>query len=314
VLRATADVEWSHSILFGPGMIGDFHAGFAALGYVIGQDPTYEQQVVRLVPQVSAGLRWPLTRIVPGGSDLLEPVIQAAWSDVYGPAVPNEDSRPAEFDGGNLLALSRFSGGDAEETGFRIAAGVNWRHDFASVYTIGASVGRIFRIDVNPDVSDASGLNVRQSDWLFAFQAQSAAGLALNSRLLLDPSGEVTKASAALDWSTQRYDIAASYDWVIADLGENRPDPLAEIAFDTTWRINDFWSTSLDARFDPRDEQARNASVGLTYQNECITVDLAIERRFTASTSADATTDVNLRVALGGFGEKAGPARRVCGR
>ena len=57
------------------------------------------------------------------------------------------------------------------------------------------------------------------------------------------------------------------------------------------------------------------AGLGLAYQNECITVDVSLSRRFTSSTSVEPTTDFSLSVGLLGFGNgtQAGPAR-VCRR
>ncbi|MEO8529798.1 MAG: LPS assembly protein LptD [Deltaproteobacteria bacterium] len=314
VLRAKADVSWGNSYVFSNGMVGEALLGGKALGYLIGQDSTYAQQSLLVVPYASASLRWPLTRKSNGGHSLLEPVVQVSWSDKLGADVPNEDSVLAEFDEGNLLAISRFPGDDANSTGFRIATGVNWSQDYAGGWTLAASAGRLFRVDLPSDFTDASGLQSKHSDWLFWARAGHDDGLAVSSRLLFDPNFAVTKASAAVDWNTTKLDLATQYDWVIADAGENRPDPLSEISFDSDWRITDSWTTSATMRFDPRDTDVRNASLGVKYQNECVTVDLSISRRFTASTSVDPTTDVNLRVALGGFGEKAGPTRRVCGR
>jgi LPS-assembly protein len=312
MLRAKLDVNWGDSLLLGNGMLVDVSLGGKALGYLIGQDSTYQNQSLRLVPYASASLRWPLTRQGADGNDLLEPVLQVSWSDVHGPDVPNEDSTQTEFDEGNLLSLSRFPGDDAVETGFRTAIGVNWSRDFAGGWTLGVNAGRLFRINLPSEFSNASGLQDKHSDWLFAVQASSPDGLAVNSRFLVDPGFSVTKASMGIDWTTERFNLSGSYDWVIADLAENRPDPLAEITFDSDWKITDTWSTTLDMRYDPRDENVRNAGIGVQFQNECVTVDLSLSRRFTSSTSVDPTTDVNLRVALGGFGEKARASQRVC--
>jgi len=314
VLRTKAEVSWGNSYVFANGVVGESLVGGKALGYLIGQDSTYDQQSLRFIPYASASLRWPLTRQNAAGGSLIEPVLQMSWSDISGPDVPNEDSTLSEFDEGNLLALSRFPGDDAAETGLRLATGVNWTQDYQSGWALSASAGRLFRIDLPSDFTSASGLKDKHSDWLFSVRAGNDDGLAVSSRFLVNPNLSVTKASATIDWTTTRVDLSTQYDWVIADPAENRPDPLSEISFDSDWRITEAWTASANMRFDPRDNDVRNASLGVMYQNECITVDLSLSRRFTSSTSVDPTTDVNLRVALGGFGEKAGPTKRVCGR
>ena len=64
-------------------------------------------------------------------------------------------------------------------------------------------------------------------------------------------------------------------------------------------------------------DRAQRADLGLTYRNECVSVDLSVSRRFTASDNLRADTDVGLSVRLGGFGRQrdTGPgtvARRSC--
>ena len=314
VLRAKSEVIWSARRVFDLGLVADAKLGAKGLFYLIGEDTTYDNQIINVAPAATVSLRWPLMKRTAGGTSLIEPVLQVGWSDVYGKTVPNEDSTVAEFDEGNLLALSRFPGDDRTETGVRTAIGINWAHDFASGWTFGASAGRLFRFEAQSDFTDASGLEDIHSDWLFSVRATNPDGLSFNSRFLVAPNTTITKATASLDWSNRRFDLSAGYNWAIADLGENRPDPLSEVTFDGDWYVSEGWTASAEFRYDPRESDVRNATLGVTYQNECITVDFGVSRRFTASTSVDPTTDVNLRVALGGFGEKAGPARRVCGR
>ena len=56
----------------------------------------------------------------------------------------------------------------------------------------------------------------------------------------------------------------------------------------------------------------------MTYQNECIAVEMAASRRFTDTEEVDPETDFDLAIRLGGFGQKTGGkgtvARRACMR
>ena len=69
-------------------------------------------------------------------------------------------------------------------------------------------------------------------------------------------------------------------------------------------------------RYDFVANRAQYAELGLTYRNECITIDMGVQRRFSASDTLEPQTDFDLSVRLGGFGrQKDGPgtvARRSC--
>ena len=83
----------------------------------------------------------------------------------------------------------------------------------------------------------------------------------------------------------------------------------------TSYQLTDNWTGRIASRYDFEAERAAKAGLGLTFRNECLLVDLSLSRRFTSSTSVQATTDIGLSVELLGFGGKsrAGPARACRG-
>jgi LPS-assembly protein len=72
------------------------------------------------------------------------------------------------------------------------------------------------------------------------------------------------------------------------------------------------WTGRANIKHDFVNDRASNAGLGMEFRNECLLVDLSLSRRFTSSTSVDATTEFTLAVDLLGFGGAAapGPARR----
>ena len=82
------------------------------------------------------------------------------------------------------------------------------------------------------------------------------------------------------------------------------------------WQITDGWWASAETRYDFTANSAQKAELGLQYRNECVTVEMSVERRFTSSDEVNAETSFDLGIRLGGFGQqKAGPgtvARRAC--
>jgi LPS-assembly protein len=313
VFRAGIEASWGRTFLLRPGIETLVEGRLTANSYFIGQDSTFDGQPSQVTPAVGITMRWPFARTgAQGATTLLEPVAQVVWSDTYGGLVPNEDSALVEFDEGNLVALSRFPGHDRVERGFRAALGLNWtRHDPGG-WSVGATVGRVFRAEPATGFTDASGLAGLQSDWLTAVQIKTAGGLALANRTLFNDSFLVTKSETRLSWIGPRLNIGASHGWILAEPAEGRPDRINELTLDTGYAFSDRWSGSAALRYDFDVLRTQSAGIGLAYRNECLAVDLSLSRRFTSSTSVAPTTDVGLKVSLNGFGRDGRDFRRTC--
>ncbi len=317
--RATAEADWRRNWSFDNGVLAGVMTQVAADYYVIRQDSTYPGGTGRLTPTLAAELRWPLLRTDPGGvAHVIEPMVQIARGPRSLRRVPNEDSVLVEFDESNLFALNRFPGTDRREIGLRANVGVSYtRHDPAG-WSMGATVGRVYRrTDVNA-FTDSTGLDGSRSDWLAAVHLNMAAGLRLSNRTLIDDTGSATRSETQIAWATNRLDLATGYIWLEPDSDPdvNRNFSTSEWAVDASYRLTDNWTGRAAGRFDFNADRATSAALGLSYVNECITVDLSLSRRFTSSTSVRPVTDFGLSVDLAGFGRGDGsrPPRRSCAR
>ena len=312
--HAGAALRWSRSETFGPGLVGRIGAELAADCWAVGQDSTAPPSGAQFTPTIEAELRWPWVRSGRDGAALmLEPVVHLAYSRAHGSAGPNEDSTLAELDEGNLFAMSRFAGEDRRETGLRGAFGLTWsRHD-PDGWSLRLAAGRVLRATDPEQFSAASGLDGTSSDWLLAAQLKLDSRLSLTTRALLDPAApDLTKTDTMLSWRGERLRLASTYSYVIADPAETRPDLTSQLTLDAGLRLGGNWEGSLQYRYDFAAARATRAAIGLNYTNECITVDLSLARRFTASTTVAPTTDVGLTVSLFGFGPNRGTAPRSC--
>ncbi len=258
-------------------------------------------------------LRWPLARSSARGvTELLQPMLQLAWSDSSGTLPPDEDSALVDFDAGNLLSLNRYPGHDRQEQGLRAALGFGWNRYDPSGWSLGVTVGRIFRLQPARDFTAASGLGGKQSDWLAAFTLAFGSHLSLASRTLIGDSFDITKSETRLDWVSDRVTLGATYVWIVADVAEGRDVATHEVTFDTDYRFARQWTASAGMRYDIQADRAASAGLGLAFRNECITLDLSLSRRFTSSTSVTPTTDVGLKVSLNGFGRDGRDDRGTC--
>jgi LPS-assembly protein len=315
VLRAGVDAGWQRREIVGPGIEALVEGRLRANAYFVGQDSTYDPSPTQVIPAVAATLRWPWARQGAGGSRLqVEPVVQVAWSDVWGPEVPNEDSTLVEFDQGNLLALSRFPGHDRHETGLRGALGVTFTRDDPDGWSLGLTLAQVVRAEAEPAFTGASGLGGPVSDWLVAAGMRTAGGLSVSSRAQITRGASVNKAETRLAWTGDRLALAATHVWIVPEPDEGRPDRTSELSVDTEWAFRTNWSASAAMRYDFEATRTQSAAVGLVWQNECVAVDLSLSRRFTSSTSVRPTTDMGLKVSLNGFGRDGREFRGTCAR
>lgn len=310
--RLSARVDWRKSFLLPVGIEATILGDFTADAYNISEDATYEGSSTRTHGNAGVELRWPLFKAEAGGAvQVIEPVAQAIWSSSDDEELPNEDSVLVEFDEGNLFSLDRFPGSDAVERGPRVNLGVTWtRHDPAG-WSMGVTVGRVFREADLGQFGPASGLDGRTSDWLAAVNFDLADGMTLTARAVVDDDLSLTKGEARMVYRGERTSMAGSVIWSLADPLENRPIPTQEVAFDARRKLDPNWTAKVSGRYDFVADQGSVAGLGLEFLNECVRLDVSLSRRFTSSTSVTPTTDFNLSLDLVGFGGSGtgGPAR-----
>nr|WP_245510754.1 LPS assembly protein LptD [Antarcticimicrobium sediminis] len=317
VTRTTVEAQWRRNWIFNSGLRADWLMGVSADWFKIGDDTTYPDTISRSTPEAALSLRYPMTRSGAGGvTHFLEPLVQLGWSDVNGDAAPIDESRFVEFDQGNLLSLSRFPSSDTREDGTALAVGMNWARYATSGWQASATVGQVFRGLADPNFSTTSGLSGTTSDFLLAGQLLIGQGLSLTGRGLLDNSFNISKAELRGNWSNKRTSLSGSYLWLGIDAAEARTAEVSEFWFDGSYQVNPNWTASANLRYDIADDTASSAGVGLIYQNECVTVDLSIDRDYTSSTSVEPSTDFGFTITLSGFAVESGTVkyRRSCGK
>lgn len=315
--RVGVSAEWRGQARLANGMVGSVAAGLSGRIYNVDQDSRFAPQESQVTPRLMAELRWPFQKTAAGGAQhLLEPVVQLVWSDPQGGAVPNEDSLLVEFDEGNLYAFSRFPGEDRVESGLRANLGLTWTRLDPGGWSLGVTAGRVIRAEDTSQFAPGTGLAGASSDWLLAGRLRMGDRLALAGRALFDDDLSFAKAETRLDWQGGRSAVSASYLWLTAEPQENRPLDSNELSLDASYRFTDGWTGRFGGRFDLNSQTAARAGLGLSYETECISVDLSLSRRYTSSTSVSPTTDFGLQVSLAGIGSGrtgAAPARACRG-
>ncbi|WP_114965235.1 LPS-assembly protein LptD [Alkalilacustris brevis] len=309
--RASLRADWRRDWVLPGGVLA------AALGevqvdrFAIRQDDDFPSGITRTTPAAALELRWPWVGASAGGArHVIEPVAQLVWAPRRRHKVPNEVSRLAEFDEASLFALHRYPGFDARESGNRANLGVSWTRFDPAGWSLGATVGRILRPRGPRQFSDLSGLDGRRSDWLAAVQFESAQGLSLLARAVIEPDGALRKNELRVGLSREGLDLTSSLTHLTADPDENRNSRSTEWNLDAAWQVTPNWTALADWRYDIDARQAARIGLGAQFRNECLLVDVSLSRRFASSTSVSARTDFGLSVDLLGFGSQpSGPAR-----
>ncbi|SLN11157.1 LPS-assembly protein LptD precursor [Pseudoruegeria aquimaris] len=302
--RASLQMDWQRTWDLNNGMLVKAIGAANADYYLVNQDSSYDEAQLHLTPTAGVELRWPFMKSESSGVvHSLEPVAQLLWTDTSAADVPNEVSTRVEFDEGNLFSLSRFPGFDRYERGFRANIGANWTRYDPDGWTLGVTVGKIFRdTDVN-GFSTGSGLSGTESDWLAAASVTFPNNLSLINRALFNSAFEFTKNETRVSWVNDDVLLSSSYVWMVEDASQSRFDDTSEWTMDAEYRFARNWIGKVDWRYDFVEGSAARAGVGLEYVNECISVDLSLSRRFTSSSNVDPSTSVGLQVTLLGFGE-----------
>ena len=310
--RISARIDWRRSFILPMGIEATVLGEASADAYTVAQDSLYEGKTTRTHGNAGVELRWPWVKVgKTGATHVIEPVAQVIWASSDAETLPNEDSVLVEFDESSLFALDRFPGSDAVERGPRANLGLTWTRYDPAGWSMGVTLGRVFREADLGQFGPGSGLDGSTSDWLAAVNFDLADGIALTARAVFDDDLTLTKGEARVAYSGPSTALASSLIWAVADPTENRPDPTQELTFDARQKLTPNWTAKLSGRYDFVADRGTVAGMGVEFLNECVRLDVSLSRRFTSSTSVSPTTDFGLSLDLVGFGSgvTGGPAR-----
>jgi len=270
--------------------------------FVIDQDDAYNRQNTTTTHSSALTLRWPLIGRSKTGAHFVEPIYQIARvrmsKDI---AVPAEESTHAEFDQGNLLALSRFPAPDRVETGQRRAVGVNYNYRGMTGYELGLSLGQIEWETQPSDFSQTSGLAGVKSDLLLAAQVETPIGLNFYARTLLDDQGKAGKSEVISKFNFKKYSVDGRYSFFTADSDEQRNDDIAEWTLNQSYKVGENWQLSNSLRYDLQADSLARAGIGVKWDGQCSSVVFSADRRFTDLGTSPPQTTYGFSIALKGF-------------
>ncbi len=264
------------------------------------------------------------------------------------PNIPNEDSVSFEYDETNLFSINRFSGYDLAEGGARANVGIRGTLDLASDRSASLLVGRTFRTQPDLVFTPQSGLQGTSSDWITAASVTPMAGLTVFNKARLDGNNwKVKREEAGANFGFGRLSASVRYvyeeqglvqvDCTVGQLtlGSNGaalcPSPFdgslvaegssvvgrVENADITgSWFFTKHWGVTANATHDFVGFETNNkfkpvwpvAQLGLTYQDECMRLDLIYTHDETYSATIGPSNSIGFRLTLTTLGGTLGPA------
>ncbi|WP_116556721.1 LPS-assembly protein LptD [Pararhodobacter oceanensis] len=303
---AHAQLEWRRSEVLPGGVLATGALQTRIDHLRVKDDSAYPVPFNRSVAQAMIELRWPLAMTTAGGArHVIEPIVQVIESRNRGILGPNDDNRMPELDGGNLFALSRYSGRDAPDSGSRVNAGINWSRYDAAGWSSEFLLGRVWRRNAYAAFPHVQPLGIQRSDWLLAGRLRHGEGYSLAFQLLVDDASTISRAETNMAWSGRATTISTSYLYMPASAFEARPNTLSEWSVDVSRRFDSGWASSVGWEYDMASGEFAAARAGLEFSNACLMVDLSFARRFVTSTNPTASTRYELSVELLGIGGRA---------
>ena len=246
-------------------------------------------------------VRLPLISNTAKTSQLLEPIAQVAWGKRKDAIVYIDESLNTEFDMGNLLSISRFSTSDQFETGYHGAYGLRYKYQTLKNIQGGLALGRVLRLNEQRSFTSSSGLRNKKSDIFLAAELTLPYESYVSFQGLLSNKFEAKKAdfNAGFDYEPIYFDT--KYSYLQSDNREYRLDPIEEWTMIASYEINNNWQLNSNLRYDETESHLAMLGAGLSYENQCVLINLEMDRRYSLEGTSPPTTNFSFAISLKGF-------------
>jgi LPS-assembly protein len=321
--RATAQADWQRTFTLRNGLrVVPFLDGRIDLYDVAGQNLTPSgATVTRGYGVVGATVSYPVVKVTPAATWILEPIAQVAISPNYttDPRIPNEDSIDFQFDETNLFQANRSPGFDLVEGGQSITVGGRATVTLPDGRNGSFILGRRFAESRDTSIPGRTGLRLADSDYVFYADATAFKNVWAFSRLrLASNAGRIDVLEIGLRAVTPRLSgyvsyveeaRSPSYLPVVAPSTSPSPPQNVQVPGDAKVKSLDIhgeayvtrnWGLTGYAIVD--DGQFRRQDIGVVYRDDCIRVEVLYRHDETFNGTLGPSTSVVLRLSLATFG------------
>lgn len=318
--RASLTLNWNRPFV---GQLGDLwaltlHIDSAAYNATnFNQQPNFgthsNVDTARALPQVSLDWHWPFLRDSGAwGSQLIEPHVQLILAPVVGNSqfnkYPDEDSLDFfEFTDQNLFGFNRFPGIDRLEGGSRVNYALHgaW---YLNGQTFDGMIGQSYQFATNNNFPEYTGLQTRVSDIVAraTFQPTSWLDFTYRTRLqyqtLQDRFSDLIATVSA--W---KFNVSGGYIYTTNNpytyYNQAPPPPAGspfyvprnELSLGLSGNFGQY-RFSVFARRNLALDQMVFVGANFAYENECLIVNLQLNRRYTSYNGDSGSTGLMLTV------------------
>ena len=202
---------------------------------------------------------------------------------------------------GNLIEISRFAASDRYEDGSHGAYGIRYSYGISENYRFDFGLGKVLRKESHYGFTNSSGLHGRKSDNYITGSITLAQNSYLSFKGLVDEKLRSKKSAltGSLDFKT--FKLNAAYNYLQADLMELRSKPVEEWTIGNNLKLNRNWNFVSNLRFDETESHLALLGAGLTYENQCVMINLEMDRRYAQEGTSPPTTNFSFAISLKGF-------------
>ncbi len=237
----------------------------------------------RIFPQVALQWRYPWVRHSGTTHQVVEPIAQIVLApNGSNPGkIPNEDSQDFEFDDTNLFSLNRFTGVDRVSPGSRVDYGLRWTVTGDEGGWASAFVGQSYRYQKNSILEEGSGVEDNLSDIVGRLEVKPTYALDLRYRFRIDKD-DLTARRSEFDLTVgpPALNLNLGYIFIDPDAQADEFGGREELNWTLRSRLSKYWSAFGGVRVDLEAEETREASIGLTYEDECFKIQAVGRRSF----------------------------------
>ncbi len=319
--RATAQVDWQRTLTFSNGLrVVPFLQGRADLYDVAGQEQLTPSgsTFTRLFGVAGATVSYPLVKVTPNATIILEPIAQLAISPNLNRnlRIPNEDSIDFQFDETNLFQPNRSPGFDLIEGGQSLTVGGRATVTLPDGRNGSVILGRRYSTQSDDNLPVRTGLQSQNSDYVFYADATPLKDVWLFSRLRLAPGfGRIDYAEIGARFATSRLSGYVSYvdeHQSPSYLPVASPNPqltgptvpgspeVKDLDVHAEAFVTRNWGASGYVILD--NGIVRRQDFGIIYRDDCIRVEVLYRHDETFNGTLGPSTSVVLRLTLATFG------------
>jgi LPS-assembly protein len=321
--RATAQADWQRTFTLRNGLrVVPFLDGRVDLYDVAGQNLTPSgATTTRGYGVIGATVSYPLVKVTPAATWIIEPIAQVAISPNYtrDPRIPNEDSIDFQFDETNLFQANRSPGFDLVEGGQSVTVGGRATLTLPDGRGGSFILGRRFAVSKDTSIPSRTGLRSADSDYVFYADATPFKDVWAFSRLRLASNGyRVNFLEVGVRAATSRLAGYASYveearsPSYLPVLGPTTlpgPPGARQVPGDARVKSLDLhgeafvtrnWGVTGYAIVDSG--VFRRQDIGVVYRDDCLRVEVLYRHDETFNGTLGPSTSVVLRLSLATFG------------